>query len=194
MTKTVIFEATLESLRKLEIGVAGYVAEKQKCFLVLASGSAIRISAVATDVTQRFECFSLALDIVESALRPMVEYLSFPVPAAVSVLMREEYVTPYAGDEFAYVGSNPTSQRAVRPGQVPTNAIASCLVAFGLLVKGHGSRLVVAADWFPFDVETTTDEVRVAAHLVESEEISIERYIELYGTPSQGSTMPRAPR
>jgi hypothetical protein len=51
------------------------------------------------------------------------------------------------------------------------------VVAFGLLIEGDEERLAVAADQFPYKLEVTTDETRIAVLSTESELVSVARYI-----------------
>jgi hypothetical protein len=170
-----------ETLRKLNAGLAGYIANDDSCHLFLADGVTVRIAAYGNSPTEDLECFSLALETLKVAPPSVAGFQAWEGKGAISVLLREEYLRPLTGDRTGVVGSNPKSQVAVRPGNVPKSALASCLVAFGLLVEGDEERLVIAADWFPLKIDTTTDEARIVAYLAESEAVPIDRYIEQHG-------------
>ena len=66
-----------------------------------------------------------------------------------------------------------------KPGHVPQNALAACIVAYGLLIEGANHRLAIAANWFPYKLDATTDETRIGTYLSDSEAVSIASYVEL---------------
>lgn len=182
MTKSAMLRTTLETLRTIERRLTSYTLSRDgPCYLILSDDSSVRVSAVGTDVAPRFECFSLALDADKSPTGPVTAFAIPKDGAAISILLREEYIEPFIGDPSDVVGQHPTTQTAARPGHVPERAFASCLVAYGILIEGAKCRLAVVADWFPFKIEATTDEARITAHLGKSEAVSIARYIQLYG-------------
>jgi RIO-like serine/threonine protein kinase len=51
----------------------------------------------------------------------------------------------------------------------------------GLMIQEPKNRLVVAADWSPFNIVVTTDEAMISDFLSESEVMEIPRYIQKYG-------------
>jgi len=167
-------------------GVLGFTLDKfGACHLVLSSGSSLRVSVVDTAVAPRFECFSLALEMDVTEIKPSMPFASPASDAGAFILVREEYIEPYTGDTEGLVGGAPrTIQRAARPGHVPVGALMSCQVAYGLLIEGIDGRLVVAADWFPFKIEATTDEEHISSLLRESEPVQIEHYIERFRVPA----------
>jgi hypothetical protein len=182
MTKSAMLRATLQTLRLLERGLTGYVlADNGPCHLLLSDGRSVKVSVVGTDVAWKFECFSLALDVDKTPTESVTAFATPRDGTAISILLREEYIEPFTGDASGLVGQNPMTQTAAKPGHVPKHALVSCLVAYGLLIEGARNRLVVVADWFPFKIEATTDDARIATHLEESEPVSIARYAELYG-------------
>ena len=73
------------------------------------------------------------------------------------VLYRVEFIVEGAAARGA-IGSTPNIQDAARPGEVPADAAACCEVAAGLLFTGRdGGRLLLAVDWFPFDMIVSRD-------------------------------------
>ncbi len=86
-----------------------------------------------------------------------------------------------ANPSAGLVGSNPTAQCAVKPGCVPEGVELSCLVAYGVLFAQESKRLLVAADWMPYWMVTTTDPAEIDGFLAESEIMTISAYIEKYG-------------
>jgi hypothetical protein len=175
-------------LLALARGLTGYALanngpyHNSPCHLLLSDGSSVKVSVVGVDIAPRFECFSLAVDPDEA---PPGSITAFATPKGCTtafILIREEYIEPFTGDPSELLGQLPAmEQKAAKVGHVPKHALASCLVAYGLLVEGIKGRLVVAADWFPFNIEATTDEVRITALLKESELVSIAHYIQQYG-------------
>jgi hypothetical protein len=177
-----MLRATLETLRLLERGLTGYaLTDNGPCHLFLFDGSSVKVSVVGTDVAPKFECFSLALDVAKAPAESVTAFATPKDGTAISILFREEYIETFTGDSSHLVGQHPMTQTAAKPGHVPKDALASCLVAYGLLIEGAKSRLAIVAGWLPFKIEATTDEARIAAHLAESEAVSIARYAELYG-------------
>jgi hypothetical protein len=182
MTKSALLRTTLETLRLLERGLTAYLLiDNGPCHLLLPDGISVKVSVAGTDIAPKFECFSLVLDVDKTPTESVTAFATPKDATAVSVLLREEYVAPFTGDPSHLVGQRPITHAAAKPGHVPRDALASCLVAYGLLIEGARSRLAVVADWFPFKIEATTDETRIAAYLGESEAVSIARYAELYG-------------
>src|SRR5258706_14367617 len=147
MTKSVKLRATSETLRLLERGLTGYaLADYCPCHLLLSDGSSVKVSVVGMDVAPRFECFSLALDVDRAPTESVTAFTTPRDATAISILLREEYIEPFTGDPSDLVGQgNPTHQTAAKPGHVPKRALASCLVAHGLLIEGAKSRLAVVA-------------------------------------------------
>ena len=183
VTQIALLKAKLEPLRALEQGIVGYAQKEHgPCRLILAGGTSVIVFVMGTDVGWRFECFSLA---VEFDSPPELPLTSFAIPKeniAVSILVREEYSEPYIGDRSQMLGTGPTMvQKAAKPGQVPSHASNSCLVAYGLLMSGPERQLAIVADWFPYNIEVATDESAIAAHLEVSDAMSIDRYGTLYG-------------
>lgn len=182
MTKSAMLKCTSGTLRMLERGLTGYTLPSNgPCYLLLSDGSSVRVSVVGVDVAPRFECFALAMDADQAPTGPMTAFATPKGGTATSVLLREEYIEPFTGDPSDPVGQPPaTTQDAAKPGHAP-KCLASCLVAYGLLIEGAKGRLVVAADWFPYKIEATTDEARIAILLSDSEPVSIARYVHQYG-------------
>jgi hypothetical protein len=180
------FKTTSEVLRSLRHGLQGYILSKfGPCHLVLLDGHGVKISVVDTIVAPRFECFSLAVEADSEGIKSTVPFASPTGETEAFALIREEYVEPYNEDTEGLVGSPPrTIQRAAIPGRVPSHALASCQVAYGLLIEGTSCRLMVAADWFPFKIEATIDEDRISEFLRDSEAIPVERYIQQYRPPA----------
>ncbi len=175
-------KTSLTTLKMLERGLTGYSCQDYRpCDLLLSDGKALRVSVVETYVAWKFECFSLALDIAAPATGPAIPFVTLGADTVTSILVREEYIEPYNGDRSSLVGQDPNVQQAVKPGHVPLSATMSCLVAYGIMIEGAESRLVVAADWSPFNIVATTDEIRISAFLSESEVMPIPHYIEKYG-------------
>jgi hypothetical protein len=169
----------------LECGVMGYCspADDRPCHLLLSNNSFLKVSVFGTDVGPRFECFSLALDIARAPKEPVRAFKGRRSGTAASVLLREEYTEPFTGDSSGLVGTPPTmTQTAIKPGHVPEQALASCVVAYGLLIAGDTERLIVAADWSPYKLDVTTDEVNISALLAESEIVSIADYVHRFGS------------
>jgi len=167
--------ATLLSLERDLIGFAH--TGDGECYFILSGDRAVRVTIVETDVAPKFECFSLALEMLGMPTGPMSPFL-LPSVKNVSVLLREEYVEPSDDDHPGLVGAKPRfNQTGAKPGHVPKTAIESCLVAYGLLIEG-GSDLLIAADWFPYNIEVTTDSERITALVDDSDRMSISRYIQ----------------
>jgi hypothetical protein len=176
-------KSTLSTVALLEGGLVGYVCHNNgPCHLVLSDCRSIRVSVIGTDIAWRFECFSLALDVDASPTESITPFVTPEGATVISILVREEFVEPYTGDRSLMVGQGPTLvQQARKPGQVPANATASCIVAYGMLLEGIGGRLLVAADWFPFNIIATTEEPRISEFLGESEAMPLLHYIHRYG-------------
>lgn len=178
-----MLQATSEALRMLERGLRGYAfVEKGPCHLLLSDGEAVKVFAVGTDIAPRFECFSLAMEADEMPSGSVIDFVTPMGGRAMGVLLREEYIEPNAEeDAVGRLGQRPwMTQSAVKPGNVPLQAWASCLVAYGLLVEGVQERLAITAGWFPYDVEVTTDEALIAELLSESEVLPVEQYLQKY--------------
>lgn len=95
----------------------------------------------------------------------------------VEVLRRDEFIVE-GGDAGPAVGDNPSAQSAARPGQVPKDASAYCTVAVGLLFSGQGGeRMLVAADWSPFDLIVTRDAGAIEAFAIDCERVELSDYI-----------------
>lgn len=95
----------------------------------------------------------------------------------VEVLRRDEFIVE-GGDAGPTVGDNPSAQSAARPGQVPKDASAYCTVAVGLLFSGQGGeRMLVAADWSPFDLIVTRDAGAIEAFAIDCERVELSDYI-----------------
>lgn len=177
-----LLRAEVDVLRALDAGVQAYSIGR-KGFprnLVLRDGRLVEVSVVATDVAPKFECFSLSLSFADLERLPTIQCEGL----AMSVLLREEYVKPFDGNpqDYGYVGSGPGyTQAAAKPGKAPSSALATCLVAYGLLFVGGAGRLVVAVDWFPFNIDMTTDEERIAEYLGESDIYALAEYLDRFG-------------
>ena len=92
------------------------------------------------------------------------------------VLRRVEYVIgdPSIGATF---GDNPMAQDAVRPGAVPSDAIAFCEVAVGLLFSSkEGQRLLIGVDWMPLDLTVTEADNKIDEYVESCELTSLENY------------------
>jgi hypothetical protein len=181
LTRWAPLKTTSTVLRSLRGGIEGFTRSGfGSCRLALSTGRAVEISAVETLVAPRFECFSLAMQPDAMTVNVTVPFKS-SADAEASILIREEYVEAYDGDATRLVGSAPrTIQKATVPGHVPAHALMSCQTAYGLLIEGAGGRLLVAADWAPFNVVVTTDEDQISKLLAESEMVSSRDYIERY--------------
>ena len=120
----------------------------------------------------------------ERFLGPVTAFVTPKGGTSMLVLLREEYTEPAAAnDSLGFVGQRPgTMQTAAKPGHIPEHAVASCLVAHGLLIEGGRERLAVSAGWFPFETEVTTDKDRITELLSESEALPVARYLQLYGS------------
>ncbi|HWA51389.1 MAG TPA: hypothetical protein VG742_24175, partial [Dongiaceae bacterium] len=136
---------------------------------------------VDTQVAPRFECFSLKIEPEDAAIDVACSLPSLVDPE-VSVLIREEYIEPYSGDATGLVGGPPrTIQQATVPGRTPVGALMSCRVAFGVLWKSIGGKLVAAADWAPFNVRVTADKDEISTILGQSEIVPVDTYVQRYG-------------
>lgn len=170
----------------LEQGLIGYVFPSDghfPCHLLGCDGRSVEVTVVGTDVAPRFECFSLALSVEKPPVGQVIAFATRSGAIPVCVLLREEYIEPFTGDasKLQLRGQPSNVQSASKPGEVPSHALASCLVAYGLLIEGLEGRLAVVADWFPFRISVTRDETEISAHLAVSDVVPLARYAEAYG-------------
>lgn len=101
----------------------------------------------------------------------------FPV-LRTEVLRRTEFIIEdvQAGRTF---GNNPNMQSAVRPGDVPKDASATCEVAAGLLFTGQGDRrLLMGVDWSPLHMIVTEVASEIEQYLNSCEIIELSAYLE----------------
>jgi hypothetical protein len=183
VTEIALMKAKLEPLRALEQGIVGYVQKEHgPCRLILDDGSVVVVFVTGTNVGWRFECFSLAVEFDSPPDSPVISFAILKENITVSILIREDYHEPHVGDRSQMLGTGPAMvHRAAKPGQVPQHALNSCLVAYGLLISGAERRLAIVADWFPYNIEVTTDESVIETHLDVSDALSVDRYSALYG-------------
>lgn len=94
----------------------------------------------------------------------------------VEVLRRAEYIIENV-DPGPTFGENPNAQAAARPGNVPAAASASCEVAVALLFTDDaGKRLLIGADWMPFNMVVTQDARTIDDYLLPCERSAARAY------------------
>jgi hypothetical protein len=147
-------------LADLDAGIVGYTAfPKGPVFLRRFDGREIAVGVVGEELAPYFEVFALTLGArepgiadqgVDIRLWPFNRWLTY-------VLIRTEFTVPPDGEQETF-GEAVCVQSASRSTDVPKNVIDQAAVEVGLLFVGaNESRLLVAADWFPYDLLVTQD-------------------------------------
>lgn len=186
MTKSATLRTTAETLRMLERGLKGYaLVNDSPCYLLLSDGNTLKVSVSRADIPRGSSASPLLWYESEAPEGTRIPFVARRGGTATSVLLREEYIEPFTGDPTGLVGQPPTNvQKAAKPGQVPGQALESCVVAYGLLIRANNQRLVVAADWFPYELDVTLEEARIGAHLAVSEIVPLTQYVRQFGSVS----------
>ena len=129
-------------------------------YLRCSDDSEVRLGISGHDVAPLFEVFTLSLkfaanDEADSAAR---KWHPWPFDSwKTAILVREEFIVA-ADTDADTVGVPRNVQNAVVPGNVPNDAIDSHVVEVGLLFTGNsGQRLIIAADWMPFNIAISQD-------------------------------------
>ena len=159
--------ADAKSLTAIGDGISHYSGGDQWRACQLRSGDhLIEVGVHSLDVAPLFEVFALDLRIAPLGDTEFDGWSKWPLASwTIGVLTREEFVKP--GDPATpRPGQLGYDQTAERPGLVPDEAVASCIVDVGLLFTGErGQRVIVAADWFPYNVLITDEPAKVEAFL-----------------------------
>jgi hypothetical protein len=113
------------------------------------------------------------------APKPPADFKPWPFDAwRVEVLRRAEYIIGDLQPPPETFGNDPVARNPARPGEVPPEAWAACDVAVGLLFSGSGGkRLMVAADWMPFNLIVTQDEPAIVEFIESCATIDVEEYV-----------------
>ena len=150
------------------------------------------------DLEFKFEVFSLTIR-SEAALRAMLgagfrgmappqsaEFRLLPFDLSrTDILRRVEYIdcATEIGDAL---GENPIWQSAIPPSNNPKSVDAYCNVVIGIIFSGPcGERLLVAADWFPFDMIVTDNPAYIDEFFVSCEPIPVSDYAEVLRNASK---------
>jgi hypothetical protein len=130
-------------------------------YLRCRNGSEICLGISGHDVAPFFEVFTLSLnfatsDKADSAIRV---WQPWPFDSwKTAILTREEFIVT-ADPNADTIGVPRYVQDAVVLGHVPNDAIDSRVVEVGLLFIGSGGkRLIIAADWMPFNIAISQDD------------------------------------
>lgn len=123
------------------------------------------------------ETFRHLMSMRPDPLRRPTDFQPWPLSSwRVEVLRRVEYIIENVepGPTF---GDNPDAQAGARPGEVPASASASCEVAVALLFTDEaGKRLLIGADWMPFNMIVTDDARTINDYLAPCERIPARDY------------------
>lgn len=137
-------------------------------YLRCSDNSEVRLEISGHDVVPLFEVFTLRLGFTArgQAGSGVRKWQLWPFDSwKTEILIREEFIV--AADAGAdTVGIARNVQDAVVPGNVPNDAIDSRVVEVGLLFTGNsGKRLIIAADWMPFNIAISQDEAWIEEFL-----------------------------
>ena len=124
------------------------------------SGARIKMQAAGEDHEAYFETFRLMVSKQETSLPPKNLCRLFGIVSA-DILLREESIGPASdADMEGLLGSTPANvQFSHLPGGAPDGAMASALVASGVLLTDTTARkLAIYADTFPYAMRILVDE------------------------------------
>ena len=109
--------------------------------------------------------------------KPSSEFQPWPFASwRVEVLRRAEYIIENVNPGPTF-GNNPNMLVAIRPGQVPPEASATCEVAVALLfTESNGKRLLVGVDWMPYNMIITEDGSEIDEYLRPCERVPLKDY------------------
>lgn len=138
----------------------------------------------------QFEVFSLCIENVSASWEinkikwpkyvtplPEINFQRMPFDVGIiHVLQRGEFILSDPGLQGA-VGENPVWKSGSDPDNLPKEAEATCIVSVGLLLTGEdGSRLLVAADWFPLNLIVTQDDASIEEFTSQCTAVEISEY------------------
>lgn len=155
-------KADCKALAGLKGGITHINRSDRSRWLKLTHNGVIEVCVHGRDVAPMFEVFALDLRTADAGSVQRGDWRPWPFRSwQVDVMTREEFVEPVDPDLPTF-GEPGNSQAAVRPGHVPQEATSRCLVDVGLLFTGDsGERLMIAADWFPFNLAVSEDEAEI---------------------------------